>query len=182
MNSNWRYGPEILNSGRNRQYFVPRYLETWWMTLEIKRAPFLYYIKLCAPCQIHRWSQTWVTVQKRPVWVKIGEFLSRMTLKLDRWPWKTLGHLFYATLSFVQHFKAIGEFKLNLRSGNAQFGSKSAIFCPVWPWNLTDDLQKTIGHLSYADSRFVYHSIAISELKLELQSENLQFGLNSMIF
>ena len=51
--------------------------------------------------------------------------------------WKTIGHIFYATLSFVHHFKAIGEFKLELLPGNPQFGSKSAIFCPVRPWNLT---------------------------------------------
>ena len=38
---------------------------------------------------------------------------------------KTIGHLFYATSSFVHHFVAIGEFKLELQSGNAQFGSKS---------------------------------------------------------
>ena len=35
---------------------------------------------------------------------------------------KTKGHVFYAILSFVHHFKAIGEFKLDLQSGNAQFG------------------------------------------------------------
>ena len=44
--------------------------------------------------------------------------------------------------SFVHYFKAICDFKLELQSGNAQFGSKLAIFCPVWPWNLTDDLEK----------------------------------------
>ena len=33
---------------------------------------------------------------------------------------KTIGHLFYATSSFVHHFVAIGEFKLELQSGNAQ--------------------------------------------------------------
>ena len=55
---------------------------------------------------------------------------------------KTIGHLFYATSSFVQHFVAIGEFKLELESGNAQSGSNSTLFRAVWPWNLTDDLQK----------------------------------------
>ena len=29
-----------------------------------------------------------------------------------------------------------------LWSGNAQFGSKSVMFCPVWPWNLMDNLGK----------------------------------------
>ena len=48
-----------------------------------------------------------------------------MTLKFDGWPWKTIGHLFYATSSFVHHFVAIGEFKMELQSGN-----------------LTDDLEK----------------------------------------
>ena len=64
-----------------------------------------------------------------------------MTQKFDGWPSKTSGHLSYAKLSLVHHFKAIGEFKLKLQSGNAQFRSKSANFCPVWPWNLTDDIE-----------------------------------------
>ena len=34
-------------------------------------------------------------------------------------PKKTIEHLFYASLSFVQHFIAIDEFKLELQSGNA---------------------------------------------------------------
>ena len=55
---------------------------------------------------------------------------------------KTIGHLFYATSSFVHHFVAIGEFKLELQSGNAQSRSNSTILRAVWPWNLTDDLEK----------------------------------------
>ena len=42
--------------------------------------------------------------------------------------WKIIGHLFCAILSLVQHFKAISIFKLELQSGNAQFGSKLVIF------------------------------------------------------
>ena len=81
-------------------------------------------------------------VRKRPIRVKIGDVLSRVTLKFDGWPWKTIGHLFFAVSSFVQHFIAVGEFKLELQSGNAQFGSNSTMFRVMWPWNLTDDLQK----------------------------------------
>ena len=81
-------------------------------------------------------------IRKRPIWVKIGDVLSHVTLKFDGWPWKTIGHLFYATSSFVHHFVAIGEFKLELQSGNAQSRSNSTIFRAVWPWNLTDDLEK----------------------------------------
>ena len=55
---------------------------------------------------------------------------------------KTIGHLFYSTSSFMHHFGAIGVLKLELESGNAQFGSNSTIFRAVWPWNLTDDLEK----------------------------------------
>ena len=68
-----------------------------------------------------------------------------MTLKFDGWPRKTIGHLFYTTSSFVHHFKSISEFKLKLQPGNAQFGSKFVIFCPVWPRNLMDDLGKQYG-------------------------------------
>ena len=74
--------------------------------------------------------------------IQIVDVSARVTLKFGRWPWKTIGHLFYATSSFGHHFKAIGGFKLELQSGNAQFGSKAAIFSPVWPWNLVDDLEK----------------------------------------
>ena len=81
-------------------------------------------------------------VRKRPIWVKIGDVLSRVALKFDWWPWKTIGYLFFAVSSFVQHFIAIGEFKLELQSGNAQFESNSTIFWAMWPWNLTDDLEK----------------------------------------
>ena len=73
---------------------------------------------------------------------KLEFFLSRVTFKFDRWPWKTKGHLFYTTSSFVHHFKAMSEFNLEFQFGNAQFWSKSAIFCPAWPWNLMDDLEK----------------------------------------
>ena len=101
-----------------------------------------FFIKLRASSQTPGWIKTGVTVRKRSIRVKIADFLSRVTLKFDGWPWKTTGHLFYATLSFMHHFKAISEFKLELQSGNAQFGSKSAIFYPMWPWNLMDHLEK----------------------------------------
>ena len=109
-------------------------------------------------------------------WIKIDHFFSRETLQFAARPWKTIGHLFNATSSFVHHFIAIGEFKLELQSGNAQFGSKSTIFLSyvtfqfdVWPW-------KTIVHLTYATSSFVHHVVAIGEFKLESQSGNVQFG------
>ena len=130
------------NLGQIRWFLEPCDLEIWRMTLKNNRAPFLCYFKLYAAFRTHWWILTEVTVRKRPIWVKIDDFQSRVTLKFDRSPWKTIGHLFYATLSFVQHFIAIGEFKLELQSRNAQSGSNLTIFSAVWPWNLTDDLEK----------------------------------------
>ena len=122
----------MLNSGQNRRFIVPCDLQIWWMTLKNNGAPLLCLFMLYASFHNHLWIQTKVTVRKCSIRVKIGDFLSPMTLKFDEWPWKTIGHLFYATSSFMHHFVAIGEFKLELQSGNAQFGSKSTIFRAVW--------------------------------------------------
>ena len=97
---------------------------------------------LYASFRSHRWIQAGVKVRNRPIWVKIDDFFSRVTLQFDVWPWKRIKHLFYATSSFVHHFVAICVFKLQLQSGNAQSGSNSAIFRALWPWNLTDDLEQ----------------------------------------
>ena len=139
------YSPEMPNLGQNRWCFVPCDLEILWMTLENNTASLLCCFKLCATFHSHRWIQTGVTVRKRPIWVKFDDFWNCVTLKFDGWPWKTIGHLFNAISSFVYHFVAIGDSKLELQSGDAQFGSKSTIFRAVWPCNLTYDLEKQQG-------------------------------------
>ena len=48
-----------LKSIKIWHYFVSCDLENLWMALENHRAPLLYYIKLCASFQIHRWSQAY---------------------------------------------------------------------------------------------------------------------------
>ena len=152
------------------------------MTLKNKRAPLLCYFKLYASFHCHQWIQTGVRVRKRPIRVKIVAFLAPVTLTFDGWPWKTIGHLSYATSSFVHHFIAIGDFKLELRVRKlpnrvkfiAFLARVTLKFCR-WPW-------KTIGHLFYATSSFMHHFIAISEFKLELESGNAQFGSKSTIF
>ena len=182
MNSNWNYSPETPNLGQIRRFLEPCDLEIWRMTLKNNRAPLLCYFKLYASFRSHQWIQSGVTVRKRLIWVKIDDFVSRVTLQYDVWHWKTIGHLFYATSSFVHHFVAIGDFKLELQSGNAQFGSNATIFLSRvtlksdgWPW-------KAIGHLFYATSTFVQHFVPIGEFKLELQSGNAQSGSNSTFF
>ena len=141
------------------------------MTLKNNRAPLLYYTKLCASFQSHRGSQTWVTVRYAQVRSKSVIFLSCVTLKFDGWPWKSIGHIFYATLSFVHHLIAIDEFKLGLQSRNSQFGSNLGFFAPcdfgIWQMTLKN---------SYATSSFVHHYIMICELKMELRSGNGEIG------
>ena len=235
VNSNWSYSPETPNLGHIWQFLEPCDLEIWHMTLQNNRAPLLCYFKLCASFHTPWWIQIWVTIRKRSIRVKIDDFFSRVSQKVYGWPSKTIGHLYYATSSFVYHFVPIGESKLELQSGNAQFGSNWTIFRTVRPWNLMNDLEKqtgpllcyfklcttfrthwwiqtgvtvrkrpiwvkfddfesratmkfdgwpckTIGHLFYATSNFVYHFIPIGEFNLELQSGNAQFGSKSTIF
>ena len=133
---------ENVQFGSKSVIFYPVWLEIWWMTLDNNSAPLLYYLKLCASYQSHWWIQTWVTVWKRSILVKIVNLLSNVTLKFDGWPWKTIGHLFYTTPSSVHYFKAIGKLKLELQSGNAQFGQNQWFFCAVWHWNLKDNIEK----------------------------------------
>ena len=137
----------LLKFDSNHRFFRPYDLEIWWMTSKNNRAPFLYYAKLCASFQNYRGIQTGITIRKRLCRVKIGDFVSRVTLKFDGWPWKITGHIFYTTLSFVNHFKAIGDFKLEFQSGNAQFGSKSEFFvpCDLEIWQMT--LKNNRAHL-----------------------------------
>ena len=127
-------GLVILLKLDSNRWFFGLWPGIWWMTLKNNRAPLLHYVKLCASFQSHWWIQTGVTVWKLSIQVKIDISLSRVTLKFDGWPWKTIGHLFYATSSFMHNF---------LQFGNTTFWTKLMIFfCPVWPWNLTDDLDK----------------------------------------
>ena len=109
----------LLKLDSNRRFFSPCDLEIWWMTPKSNRAPLLCYFKLFASFHSHWWIQTGVTVRKCLIWVKIDDFFNRVTLQFDGWPWKTIGHLFYSTSSFVHHFVVIGEFKLELQSGKA---------------------------------------------------------------
>ena len=56
-----------------------------------------------------------------------------VTCDLEIW-WMTLKNNRAPLQYYVKpcaSIKAMGEFKLELQSGNAQFGSKSAIFCPI---------------------------------------------------
>ena len=150
----------LLKFDPNHRFFSPCDLEIRWMTLQNFWAHLLYYIKLCASFQIHRWIQTEVKVWKHSIRVKIGDFLSRVTLKFDGWPWKTIGHLFNATWSFVHHFKAMGyspETGVTARKRSIRVNFLSSVTFKFDGW-----LWKTIGYLFYVASSFVHHFIAIN--------------------
>ena len=97
---------------------------------------------------------------------------------LEIWwmPRKTKRHLLYTPSSFVHHLKSIGEFKLELQSGNAQFRSKLAICLSHVTLKFNGSPCKIIGHLSYTTSSFLQHFKTIGIIKLELQSGSAQFG------
>ena len=158
--------------GSNRWFLVPCDLEIWWMTLENNRAPLLYYIKLSASFQIHWWIETEVSVRKRSIRVKIGDFLSCVTLKFDGWPSKTIGHLFYVASSFVHHFTAISEFKLELQSGNAHFGSKSMISFSCMTlkfdgWPFTHWGREEMNNISQTTFSNAFSSMKMFEFRLK---------------
>ena len=119
----WEHGENIVNkanlrdliaaTGRvillkldlNRRFFSPCDLEIWWMTPKNNRAPLLCYFKLFASFRSHWWIQTGVTVRKRLIWVNIDAFLSRVTLKFDGWPSKTIDWLNIFILSFLTKYR-----------------------------------------------------------------------------
>ena len=122
------------------------------MTSKTNGVLLLHYVKLCASLGIYSRNHTGVSVRKRSIWVEIGYILSRVTLKLDGWPWKTTGHLFCIKSSFVHHFKSIGEVELGLQSGNAQFGSKigylvSRATFEIWWMTLKNNRAPLLYHI-----------------------------------
>ena len=149
---------------------------------DLEKSPLLGYIKLCALFRSHQWIQTGVTGWKRSIQFKIGDFFILCDLVIWWMTLKIIGQLFYATSSVLHHFITIGQFKLELCSGNAKLWVKSDNFLSHvtlkfdrWHW-------KTIGNLFYATSNCVCHLIAICQFRLGLQSGNIKFGSKLAIF
>ena len=153
--------------------FVLCDFEIWQMPLENNGTPLPYYAKLCASFQSHGWIKTGVTVRKRSILVKISDFLSCVTLKFDGWLCKTIGRLFYTALSFVHHFKAICEFKLELQSGNTQLGSKSATFVPC-------DLEIRGMTLKNNRTRLLYYAKLCAFISKPSVNSNLSYSAETL--
>ena len=94
------------HSLQNWQFFFSYDLETWsrCLTLTNNRAPLLWFFKLCASFDSHRWIQTWVTVWK--LWVKIGYFC-------PVWPWNLRMTLNNNRALLLWYFKLCASFHNN---------------------------------------------------------------------
>ena len=107
------------------------------MTLKNNRAPLLcYFVHHFIAITESRLELQFRNAQFGP---KLAMLLSLVTLKFNAWPWKSIGHLFYATSSFVLYLIAIGGFKLELQFGNDQIGAKFVLTSvtltfDLWPW------------------------------------------------
>ena len=107
------------------------------------RAPLLYYVKLCASFQSHQWIKSRVTIRKRFIRVKIGNFFVLCDLEIWRITLKNKGaHLlccFKLCASFHSHQWIQTEVTIWKRLIWVKINN---FFLAVWPWNLMDDLEK----------------------------------------
>ena len=130
----------LLKLDSNRRYFSQCDLEIWWMISKNNKATLLYYIKHGA-FQIHWLIQTGVTVRKRSFWVKIDDFC-------PVWPWNLMFNLESSRATLLCYVKFCVSFQNHLWIQTWVTFRKRSIrvkiehFCPVWTWNLTDDLEK----------------------------------------
>ena len=69
----------------------------------------------------------------------MGDFLSRMTLKFDGCPWKTIWHLFYTTSTVCIISKPSVYWNWSYFLETLNFGSQLAIFvpCDLEIWRMT---------------------------------------------
>ena len=131
----------------NIDFFVLCDLEIQWMTLKNKRAPLLYYIKLCASFQSHGWIQTGVTVRKRSIRVKISIFfvscdleIWQMTMKNYRVP---LLCCFRLCASFHSHWwiqtgVTVRKHPIWIKINNSFY--HVTLKFDGWPWEMIEHL------------------------------------------
>ena len=129
-------------------YFFPWDLEISRTTLENNRAPFLYYIKLCAWFQSHGWIQTEVTVQKRSIRVKIYDFFVPCDLKIWQMTLKNNREPLLCYLKLCASFRSnwcietgVTVRKRSIWANIGNFLSCETLKFDWWPWKIT-------GHLS----------------------------------
>ena len=126
--------------GTNWRFFVPCDLEIWWMTMKTIGHLFMLLQDLCI-ISLPSVKLNWSYIPEKSNFGQNWWFYApcdleiwQMTLKNDRAPL-----LCYSKLCALFHSHQWNQTGVTV--GNAQFGSKSASFGPVWPWNLTDDFE-----------------------------------------
>ena len=123
----------------NCWFFSPCELEIWRMTSKNNRVPLLLYTKLCASFEIHGWIQTGVRVRKiqiRP-WNSMDDFDKQ----------QGTSSILHQALCIIS--KPWVNWKRSYSPETLNSGQNRRFFCPVWPWNLTDDLENNRAHLLY---------------------------------
>ena len=126
--------------------------------------------------QLSLWFETGVIQKLTEIVIKWVIFFTGVSFELDKWPWRTIGYLLYTPRSFVHHFIATCELKLELSSRNAEIVAKLAVFgsrgLEIWRMTL-----KIVGHLFHVNRSFVHHFTAICEFwKWSYLPENLKSG------
>ena len=118
------------------------------MTLKNIRSPLLCCFMLCVSFGSHWWIQTGVRVRKHPIWVKIDNFFSCVTLKFEGWPWKTL-------VPSSKQNQALCIVSLPYVNSNWSYGPETAIWghdlcdLDLWPFAWTSQLSILITPESY---------------------------------
>ena len=135
--------------------------------LEQNRLPFLCYFKFCASFYIHQWIISGVTVWKRKIVVKIGYCLSRVTLKFEIWPWKTIWHVSYDTSSLVHHSShrwiqtRVTVRKRPIRGKICDFSSCVTLKFDGWPWKIIEHRFDITWQWPYIDKTVVDEDLTV---------------------
>ena len=133
----------LLKLDWNHWFFSTYDLEIRCMTSKNNRAPLLGYIKIYALFQGHQQIQTGVTVWKHPKRVKIGYFFVLCDLEIWWIPLKNnrAPLLYYLKLCASFHSHRSIQTGVTVRKCQIQVKTDN-FFCPVWPWNMRDDIEK----------------------------------------
>ena len=124
-----------LNLGQNWQFFIPWNLEIWritWKTighLPYATSSFVQHFIAIGEFKLE-------LVRKRQIWFKIGDLFSCVTLKFDRWPWKTIGHLSYATSKMCASFHSHQWIQtgVTVQKLSSEVLTSGTLTSDLWPW------------------------------------------------
>ena len=120
---------------------------------------------------------------------KLAIFLSCVILKIDVWPWKAIGHIFYTMSNSLHHFKSIGEVKLELQSGNAQFASKLAFFVlrdlEIWWMTLKNNRAPLLYYIklraAFQSHWYIHAGVTVRKRSIQVKIGDFFFSMTLKI-